>query len=191
MIQRRKTRQIQLGKVKVGGDAPITVQSMTKTDTRDVRATVQQIWSWKRPAATSCAAPCRCAKRRSNWARSRNRSAFPGRRHSFQLQTCTDRHRARRRWPAAQSRQHRRAQVRRRSRQSRLGAKNSDSHRRQRRFLGKRSAAKIQRPDGCGDGRERAAPYSYTRRCQLSRDQDFAEGFRSFDDDRSLPHARR
>jgi (E)-4-hydroxy-3-methylbut-2-enyl-diphosphate synthase len=45
VIQRRKTRPVQLGKVKVGGDAPITVQSMTKTDTRDVRATVQQIWA--------------------------------------------------------------------------------------------------------------------------------------------------
>jgi (E)-4-hydroxy-3-methylbut-2-enyl-diphosphate synthase len=45
MIERRKTRQIQLGKVKVGGDAPITVQSMTKTDTRDVSATVHQIWA--------------------------------------------------------------------------------------------------------------------------------------------------
>ena len=45
MRERRKTRQIQLGKVKVGGDAPITVQSMTKTDTRDVEATVDQIWA--------------------------------------------------------------------------------------------------------------------------------------------------
>jgi (E)-4-hydroxy-3-methylbut-2-enyl-diphosphate synthase len=45
VIERRKTRQIQLGGVKVGGGAPITVQSMTKTDTRDVRATVHQIWS--------------------------------------------------------------------------------------------------------------------------------------------------
>ncbi|HTM08389.1 MAG TPA: flavodoxin-dependent (E)-4-hydroxy-3-methylbut-2-enyl-diphosphate synthase [Verrucomicrobiae bacterium] len=44
-MERRKTRQIQLGNVKVGGDAPITVQSMTKTDTRDVRATLDQIWS--------------------------------------------------------------------------------------------------------------------------------------------------
>ena len=42
---RRCTRQIQLGNVKVGGDAPITVQSMTKTDTRDVEATVDQIWA--------------------------------------------------------------------------------------------------------------------------------------------------
>jgi (E)-4-hydroxy-3-methylbut-2-enyl-diphosphate synthase len=45
MVQRRKTRKIQLGKVQVGGDAPITVQSMTKTDTRDVEATVDQIWA--------------------------------------------------------------------------------------------------------------------------------------------------
>src|ERR1043166_1672577 len=45
MIERRKTRPIQVGAVPVGGDAPITVQSMTKTDTRDVRATVQQIWA--------------------------------------------------------------------------------------------------------------------------------------------------
>jgi (E)-4-hydroxy-3-methylbut-2-enyl-diphosphate synthase len=45
MTARRKTRQIQLGTVKVGGDAPITVQSMTKTDTRDVEATLLQIWA--------------------------------------------------------------------------------------------------------------------------------------------------
>src|SRR5881398_4039927 len=45
MITRRKTRQIQLGKVKVDGDAPITMQSMTKTDTRDVEATMDQIWA--------------------------------------------------------------------------------------------------------------------------------------------------
>lgn len=42
-ITRRKTRQIKLGKVKIGGDAPISVQSMTTTDTRDVQATVDQI----------------------------------------------------------------------------------------------------------------------------------------------------
>lgn len=42
---RRRTRPIVLGKVQVGGDAQITVQSMTKTDTRDVQATVDQIWA--------------------------------------------------------------------------------------------------------------------------------------------------
>lgn len=40
---RRKTRQISVGSVKIGGDAPISVQSMTKTDTRDVQRTVRQI----------------------------------------------------------------------------------------------------------------------------------------------------
>lgn len=44
MIHRRKTRQIMIGSVKVGGDAPISVQSMTKTDTRDIQKTVKQIW---------------------------------------------------------------------------------------------------------------------------------------------------
>ncbi|MGZ3568928.1 MAG: flavodoxin-dependent (E)-4-hydroxy-3-methylbut-2-enyl-diphosphate synthase, partial [Thermodesulfobacteriota bacterium] len=42
-MERRKTRQISIGPVKVGGDAPISIQSMTKTDTRDVRKTVHQI----------------------------------------------------------------------------------------------------------------------------------------------------
>ena len=42
-IQRRKTRQIFVGKVPVGGDAPISVQSMTNTETCDVDATVAQI----------------------------------------------------------------------------------------------------------------------------------------------------
>jgi len=43
MIKRRRTRQISIGPVKVGGDAPISVQSMTKTDTRDIEKTVHQI----------------------------------------------------------------------------------------------------------------------------------------------------
>lgn len=43
MIERRQTRGITVGGVAVGGDAPISVQTMTKTDTRDVQATVAQI----------------------------------------------------------------------------------------------------------------------------------------------------
>ena len=42
-IKRRKTRQIHIGDVAVGGDAPISVQSMTNTETCDVAATVAQI----------------------------------------------------------------------------------------------------------------------------------------------------
>ncbi|RMF85669.1 MAG: flavodoxin-dependent (E)-4-hydroxy-3-methylbut-2-enyl-diphosphate synthase [Nitrospirae bacterium] len=43
MKSRRIARQIQVGRVKVGGFAPVSVQSMTNTDTRDVDATVAQI----------------------------------------------------------------------------------------------------------------------------------------------------
>ncbi|MBW0157784.1 flavodoxin-dependent (E)-4-hydroxy-3-methylbut-2-enyl-diphosphate synthase [Sedimentimonas flavescens] len=42
-IYRRKSRQIMVGNVPVGGDAPITVQTMTNTDTSDVRATLDQV----------------------------------------------------------------------------------------------------------------------------------------------------
>jgi (E)-4-hydroxy-3-methylbut-2-enyl-diphosphate synthase len=43
MKPRRKSKPIQIGNVTVGGDAPIVVQSMTNTDTRNVRATIDQI----------------------------------------------------------------------------------------------------------------------------------------------------
>lgn len=43
MIIRRKSKQISIGNVKIGGDAPISVQSMCNTDTRDVEKTLEQI----------------------------------------------------------------------------------------------------------------------------------------------------
>ncbi len=43
MIKREKTRAIRIGAVVVGGGNPVSVQSMTKTDTRDVRTTSEQI----------------------------------------------------------------------------------------------------------------------------------------------------
>ena len=43
LVARRGTRQIRVGKVLVGGDAPISVQSMTTTLTADINATLQQI----------------------------------------------------------------------------------------------------------------------------------------------------
>jgi (E)-4-hydroxy-3-methylbut-2-enyl-diphosphate synthase len=61
MITRRTTRQIQVGSVKVGGGAPITVQSMTKTDTRDIQATLLEIWSLEAAGCeiVRCAVPVR------------------------------------------------------------------------------------------------------------------------------------
>ena len=42
-IERRKSRKIMVGNVPVGGDAPISVQTMTNTDSSDVRATLDQV----------------------------------------------------------------------------------------------------------------------------------------------------
>ena len=51
MFERRATRQITVGKVPVGGGAPVTVQSMTTTKTADVEGTLQQIYAL---AAAGC-----------------------------------------------------------------------------------------------------------------------------------------
>lgn len=51
LAPRRKSRAIKVGWVPLGGDAPIAVQSMTTTDTRDVEATVQQLRTLQ---ATGC-----------------------------------------------------------------------------------------------------------------------------------------
>jgi (E)-4-hydroxy-3-methylbut-2-enyl-diphosphate synthase len=51
MIERRKTRRIYVGNVPIGGGAPVAVQSMTSTKTRDVQETLSQI---KRLAEAGC-----------------------------------------------------------------------------------------------------------------------------------------
>ena len=45
MIKRKATKEVSIGAVKIGGDNPIAVQSMTKTLTSDIDATVRQIKS--------------------------------------------------------------------------------------------------------------------------------------------------
>src|SRR6202795_3111483 len=57
-IHRRKSRQIRVGSVPVGGDAPITVQSMTNTLTSDVAATVAQIKRAERAGADIVRVSC-------------------------------------------------------------------------------------------------------------------------------------
>src|SRR5258708_17653909 len=47
MVTRRKSIPVNVGGVVIGGAAPIAVQTMTKTDTRDVKATLRQIHELK------------------------------------------------------------------------------------------------------------------------------------------------
>ncbi len=58
-MKRRITKSINVGSVKVGGDAPVSVQSMTKTDTRNVKLTVAQIKSLEEAGCqiVRCAVP--------------------------------------------------------------------------------------------------------------------------------------
>ena len=46
MYNRRLSREVSVGNVKIGGNNPISVQSMTTTDTRDANATIEQIKSY-------------------------------------------------------------------------------------------------------------------------------------------------
>src|SRR5579864_8970403 len=57
-IVRRKSRKIYVGKVPVGGDAPITVQSMTNTLTNDVKATVEQVQALEEAGADIVRVSC-------------------------------------------------------------------------------------------------------------------------------------
>ena len=57
-IHRRTCRKIYVGKVPVGGDAPITVQSMTNTVTSDVKATVEQVQALERAGADIVRVSC-------------------------------------------------------------------------------------------------------------------------------------
>ncbi len=42
-MMRKPTRKVKVGSIYVGGDSPISIQSMTNTDTRDVKSTLNQI----------------------------------------------------------------------------------------------------------------------------------------------------
>lgn len=57
-IERRKSRKIWVGNVPVGGDSPITVQSMTNTDTRDVASTIAQIKALEKVGADIVRVSC-------------------------------------------------------------------------------------------------------------------------------------
>jgi (E)-4-hydroxy-3-methylbut-2-enyl-diphosphate synthase len=63
-IARRPSRQIMVGNVPVGGDAPVTVQTMTNTVTSDVRGTIDQIRRCEKRARTSSGSPVPTSKAR-------------------------------------------------------------------------------------------------------------------------------
>src|SRR5579875_20931 len=74
---RRKTRQVMVGNVAVGGDAPITVQSMTITKTADVEGTLAQIYALKAAGADIVRCTCNEKEAAEGLARIVPRSPVP------------------------------------------------------------------------------------------------------------------
>ncbi len=108
-IMRRQSRQIMVGNVPVGGDAPITVQTMTNTLTSDAEATIDQIRRCEDAGRGHHPRllPGR-GKHRGAAARSSARLERPDRRrHPFPLQARARSGRCRRGLPAHQPRQYR------------------------------------------------------------------------------------
>ena len=58
IIKRKKTRVINVGKIKVGGDSPISVQSMTNTLTTDIKKTINQIHALEEAGADIVRVSC-------------------------------------------------------------------------------------------------------------------------------------
>ena len=58
IIKRKKTRIINVGKIKVGGDSPISVQSMTNTLTTDIKKTINQIHALEEAGADVVRVAC-------------------------------------------------------------------------------------------------------------------------------------
>ena len=58
IIKRKITKKIKVGNVSVGGDAPITVQSMTNTLTTDIKGTISQIHSLEEAGADIVRVSC-------------------------------------------------------------------------------------------------------------------------------------
>ena len=58
VIKRRKTREIKVGKVSVGGNSKISVQSMTNTLTTDIKGTINQIQSLEEAGADIVRVSC-------------------------------------------------------------------------------------------------------------------------------------
>ena len=178
-IERRKSRQIKVGKVPVGGDAPITVQSMTNTLTTDAKATIAQIRQLEEAGADIVRVSC--PDEGSTAALKDIVQAVEGadrRRHPFPLQA---RHRGGESGAAClriNPGNIGSPRARAGSRQGGQGSRLLDAHRRQCRLAGAGSAGEIRRALPRGDGRKRAEPRQDPRGPRLLRVQDQREGVR-------------
>ena len=155
-IVRRRTRQIHVGPVAVGGDAPITVQSMTNTPTTDVAATVAQIGDLVAAGADIVRVSCPDRESTSALRDIVARAGVPivADIH-FHYQRAIEAAQAGAAWPAHQSRQYRLRRPGAGGRDRRTRSRCQHADRRQRRVARARPAREVRRAVPRGDGRER------------------------------------
>ena len=180
LAPRRKSRQIKVGSVAVGGDAPVSVQSMTTTLTSDINATLQQIAELTASGCDIVRVAVPDPGRRRRAARDREEVADPGdRRHPLPAQVRLRRDRRRLRGGAGQPGQHQ--GVRRQGRRDRPGRRRRrgvDPDRRQRRLAGQAAAGQVRQGHPGGAGRVRALGGLAVRGARLPRLQDLGQAQR-------------
>ena len=191
-IHRRQCRKIHVGKVPVGGDAPITVQSMTNTVTSDVEATVEQVRALEEAGADIVRVSCP------------DQESALALKHIVRQVTVpivADIHfHYKRAIEAAESGAAclrinpgniGSADAGARGHQGGQGPRLLDAHRRQCRLARARPAGELWRAVPRGDGRERAQPRQDPRRQRFLRVQDLVQGVRRVSRGRRLSAARR
>ena len=181
-----------VGTVAVGGDAPVSVQSMTTTKTADVDGTLAQIYALAAAGCDIVRCTCNEEEAADGLAQIVPRSPVPivADIH-FQYKLALARDGSGRAGAAPQPRQHPQARAHQARRARSEGPRAPDPHRRQRRFARSRDgrAARRHHARGArrvGDARARPVP-----RGRLRRREDLGEGVERAADDRRVPAARR
>ena len=193
---RRSTRQIMLAHpshpVAVGGDAPISVQSMTITKTADVDGTLAQIYALY--GAGADIVRCTCNEIEAADGPGPHRAPLAGadrRRHPPPVQDGAGRARGRCPLPAPQPGQHPPARAHQARRRRVPRPRGPDPHRRQRRIARSRPLREVRRGHPRGHGRVGQAGAGLLRRGRLRRRQDLGQGVVGAADDRGVPAAVR
>ena len=185
-----KTRQLMVGTVAVGGDARVSVQSMTTTKTADVDGTLAQIYALA--AAGADIVRCTCNEEEARDRSRADRAALAGadrRRHPLPVQARARRDRSGRAGVAPQPGQHPQARAHQARRARSQGPRPADPHRCQRRFARSRDGRAVRRHHArgarrVGDARARSVP-----RGRLRQREDRGEGVERAADDRLVPPA--
>ena len=191
-IERRRSRRIHVGQVAVGGDAPISVQTMTNTLTTDVAATIAQVQACADAGAdiVRVSVPDEASSRALREIVRESPVPIVADIH-FHYRRAIEAAEAGAACLQDQPRQHRLEGAGARGDPRRPRPRLLDAHRRQRRQPREAPAGEIRRALPGGDDRERPRPHPHPRGQRLPRVQDQREGLRRLPRRRRLPGPRR